>query len=168
MNESGQTVREWISGTEPQRITGLGTDEVYTLIEQTAPNGYTIAESIRFKLVQRVDEDNAPLNEVDVYICTGKDWLVFDHWELAEDSTVIMRDAPAPEQPREPEKPNEPEQPQPTPVPQPVPQTGDLPWLPALLAVTGTLCAVAYAVWSLLTRRKKDEVEDDPDNEDAE
>lgn len=168
VDQSGQIVREWVSGTKPKEIRGLELDKPYTLVEITAPQGYAIAESIRFKLVSRTDADGNPLHENNVYVCTGKDWLILDHWTLMEDGTVVMRDAYAPEQPREPEKPNEPEQPQPTPVPQPVPQTGDLPWLPALLAVTGTLCAVAYAVWSLLTRRKKDEVEDDPDNEDAE
>lgn len=148
VDEGGQVVREWISGTEPQRITGLGMDEVYTLIEQTAPHGYAVAESIRFKLVQRVDEDGIPLNEVDVYICTGKDWLVFDHWELAENATVIMRDAPAPEQPH---KPSEPKQPQPTPAPapQPIPQTGDLPWLPAVLILTlmASSAGIAAYLW---------------------
>ena len=61
VDERDQTVQEWVSGTEPQRITGLHKDEVYTLVEQTAPNGFTIAESIRFKLVQR--EDALPRNK---------------------------------------------------------------------------------------------------------
>lgn len=168
VDERGQTVREWVSGTEPQRITGLGMDDVYTLIEQTAPNGYAVAESIRFKLVQRLDEGGKSVNDVDVYICTGKDWLVFDHWELAADGIVVMRDAPAPEQPHEPGKP---EQPKPTPTPapasQPVPQTGDYPWLLAILAVTGTLCASAYAIWSMLFDRKEGQCGNDADNEDS-
>ena len=147
VDERGQTVQEWVSGTEPQRITGLHKDEVYTLVEQTAPNGFTIAESIRFKLVQREDKDGSLLNEVDTYICTGKDWFVFDHWELAADGIVVMRDAPAPEQPHEP---HEPEQPQPTPSPAPalpIPQTGDLPWLPAVLILGLLVSAIGIAVY---------------------
>lgn len=92
VDERGQTVREWVSGTEPQRITGLHTDEVYTLVEQTAPNGYTVAKSIRFKLVHRTNADGKLLNETDVSVCTGKDWLVLDHWEPVEDAIVIMQD----------------------------------------------------------------------------
>ncbi len=158
LDKNGEVVREWVSGTEPQRITGLHTDEVYTLVEQTAPNGFAVAESIRFKLVQREDKDGSLLNEVDTYICTGKDWFVFDHWELAADGIVVMRDAPAPEKPHEPKQPkSEQPQPTPTPAPAPVPQTGDYPWLLAILAVTGTLCASAYAIWTLIARRKKDE-----------
>ena len=40
---------------------------------------------MRFKLVQRKDENGDLLNEADVYVCTGKDWLIFDHWTLMED-----------------------------------------------------------------------------------
>lgn len=147
VDERDQTVQEWVSGTEPQRITGLHKDEVYTLVEQTAPNGFTIAESIRFKLVQREDKDGSLLNEVDTYICTGKDWFVFDHWELAADGIVVMRDAPAPEQPH---GPHEPEQPQPTPSPAPalpIPQTGDLPWLPAVLILGLLVSAIGIAAY---------------------
>ena len=147
LDKNGEVVREWVSGTEPQRITGLHTDEVYTLVEQTAPNGFAVAESIRFKLVQREDKDGSLLNEVDTYICTGKDWFVFDHWELAADGIVVMRDAPAPEQPH---GPHEPEQPQPTPSPAPalpIPQTGDLPWLPAVLILGLLVSAIGIAVY---------------------
>lgn len=48
---------------------------------------------------------------------------------------MVMRDAPAPEQPR---KPSEPEKPKPTPVPQPIPQTGDLPWQYTVVAALET------------------------------
>lgn len=155
LDKDGKVVREWVSGIEPQEIRGLELDKPYTLVEVTAPNGYAVAESIRFKLAQRVDENGEPINENDVYVCTGQDWLIFDRWEPVEDGTVIMRDAPAPEQPHEPHKP---EQPLPTPAPAlPIPKTGDYPWLLAILAVTGTLCASAYAIWTLIARRKKDE-----------
>lgn len=149
VDKRGDIVREWISSEIPQRITGLHTDEEYTLVEQTAPNGYAIAESIRFKLVQKIDENSALLSEVEVYVCTGKDWIVFDHWELVEDCTVIMRDAP--EQPKEPDAFVPPQ------LALPIPKTGDLPWLSAMLAVTGTLCVLTYALWTLFSHHKKNE-----------
>ena len=54
---------------------------------------------MRFKLIQRKDENGDLLNEADVYVCTGKDWLIFDHWTLLEDGMVVMRDAPQPRYP---------------------------------------------------------------------
>ena len=166
LDKDGKIVREWVSGSEPLEIRGLALEEPYTLVEVTAPQGFAIAESIRFKLVQRVDENGNLLHENDVYLCTGKDWLIFDRWELIEDGIVIMRDAPAPEQPYEP---HEPETPSPTPAPIPVPQTGDLPWLPAVLGVTGTSCASVYALWALFSGRKKaeEDAESDTANEES-
>lgn len=165
LDRDGKVIREWISSDKPQEIRGLELDKPYTLVEVTAPNGYEIAESIRFKLVQRVDEEGTPLNEVDTYICTGKDWLVFDHWELIEDGTVIMRDAPAPERPYEP---HEPEQPQPTPqpsVPAPAPQTGDAShpvWAASVLGIS--LAALSALIWCWYKRRQKSKAADPDQN----
>ena len=146
-DKDGNIVRQWVSGDKPQEIRGLAFGQVYTLSEQSAPAGYSIAESIRFKLVQRKDENGDLLNETDVYICTGKDWLIFDHWTLMEDGTVVMRDAPAPDTPDSPSS-----TPQPTPAPTPeqptpaptpivhVPQTGDtmpLMWVGIVTALAG-------------------------------
>ena len=146
VDQDGKVIREWVSGDKATEIRGLELDKPYTLVEITAPQGFAVAESISFKLVQRVDEDGSPLHENDVYVCTGKDWLVLDHWTLMEDGTVVMRDAPAPEQPR---KPSEPEKPKPTPVPQPIPQTGDLPWLPAvlILGLLASVIGIAAYLW---------------------
>ena len=119
-----------------------------------------MAESIRFKLVQRKDENGDLLNETDVYVCTGKDWLIIDHWTLMEDGTVVMRDAPSPDTPDTPDNPTPtptptPEQPSETPTPTPttsVPQTGDgfqpILWL-ALIAISGGALAV------LIMRKRK-------------
>ena len=74
-------MRQWVSGDKPTEIRGLKFDTVYTLVETAAPSGYEIAESIKFKLQQRKDENGDLLNAADVYICTGKDWLIFDHWK---------------------------------------------------------------------------------------
>ena len=43
--------------------------------------------------IQQQDETSgAYLNAADVYVLTGKDWLIFDHWELMQDGMVVMRD----------------------------------------------------------------------------
>lgn len=138
-DENGAVVREWVSGDKPVEIRGLELNKVYTLVETIAPNGFAKAESIRFKLVQRQDEAGNLLPENDVYVCTDKDWLIFDHWTLMEDGTVVMRDAPAPT----PEKPEPPTPPTPTPVPPTptVPQTGDMNWLWIALGVIAALSA---------------------------
>lgn len=135
-DENGAVVRQWVSGDKPVEIRGLELNKVYTLVETIAPNGFAKAESIRFKLVQRQDEDGNLLPENDVYVCTDKDWLIFDHWTLMEDGTVVMRDAPAP-------TPEKPEHPTPTPVPPTptVPQTGDMNWLWIALGVVAALSA---------------------------
>ena len=155
VDRDGQTVWEWVSSIKPQRITGLHFDEVYTLVEQTAPNGYTIAESIRLKMVQRVSEDGDRINEADVYVSTGKDWLIFDCWELAAEGVVVMRDAPAPDKPH---KPHEPDQPQLTPTPGlnvSIPKTGDLPWLPAVLGGVAAAALLGLAVWKIIDKRRE-------------
>lgn len=160
-DKDGTVVRQWVSSDKPTEIRGLSFDTVYTLSEQSAPNGYAIAESIRFKLVQRKDENGDLLNETDVYVCTGKDWLIFDHWTLMEDGTVVMRDAPAPDTPDNPTSTPQPtpaptpEQPTPAPTPSPapsVPQTGDHTPL-ALLAGMAVTAGLALGALLYLRRR---------------
>ena len=162
-DKDGSVVRQWVSGDKPAEIRGLAFDTVYTLSEQSAPDGYAIAESIRFKLVQRKDENGDLLNETDVYVCTGKDWLIFHHWTLMEDGTVVMRDAPAPETPNQPT-------PAPTPTtttvtatatPKPVahvPQTGDS--TPLLAMVIATLAAAVGFIALLVVRRCRNRLEE--------
>ena len=69
-DEAGQTVEEWVSGTEPRRLTGL-TAGTYTLTEITAPYGYEMAETITFVLtdsleVQQVEMKDAPWRKVQI------------------------------------------------------------------------------------------------------
>ena len=139
-DDHGTVVRQWVSGDKPVEISGLELNKVYTLVETIAPHGFAKAESIRFKLVQRQNEDGDLLPENDVYVCTDKDWLIVDQWTLMEYGTVVMRDAPAPV----PEQPT-PEQPAPTPTPVPpapsVPQTGDMNWLWIARGVVAALSA---------------------------
>lgn len=172
-DKDGSVVRQWVSGDTPTEIRGLEFDTVYTLVETAAPNGYELAESIRFKLVQRKDENGDLLNEADVYVCTGKDWLIFDHWTLLEDGMVVMRDAPSPDTPENPSSTPTPtpEQPVKTPAPTPkpvasLPQTGDNTPLGPLIAVAGT-AGIAFGIL-LYKRRHAEETspEDDPQYED--
>lgn len=168
-DKDGNVVRQWVSGNTPTEIRGLKFDTVYTLVETAAPNGYELAESIRFKLVQRKDENGDLLNEADVYVCTGKDWLIFDHWTLLEDGMVVMRDAPSPDTPENPSPTPtpKPEQPVSTPVPTPkpvasLPQTGDNTPLGLLVALAGA-AGIAFGI--LLYKRRHTEEpspEDDP------
>lgn len=88
----GNTVREWVSGNAPTEIRALHMNETYTLIETRPADGYALASNIEFRLVAKTDDDGKALNQVDVYVCTGKDWLIFDHWELMQDGMVVMRD----------------------------------------------------------------------------
>ena len=172
-DKDGNVVRQWVSGDTPTEIRGLKFDTVYTLVETAAPNGYELAESIRFKLVQRKDENGDLLNEADVYVCTGKDWLIFDHWTLLEDGMVVMRDAPSPDTPDTPSPTPTPtpEQPVETPVPTPkpvasLPQTGDNTPLGLLVALAGA-AGIAFGI--LLYKRRHTEEpspEDDPQYED--
>ena len=168
-DKDGNVVRQWVSGDTPTEIRGLQFDKIYTLVETAAPNGYEVAESIRFKLVQRKDENGDLLNEADVYVCTGKDWLIFDHWTLMEDGMVVMRDAPSPDTPDTPSPTPTPtpEQPVSTPVPTPkpvasLPQTGDNTPLGLLVALAGA-AGIAFGI--LLYKRRHTEEpspEDDP------
>lgn len=47
-DKDGNTVDEWTSSEEPHYISGLVEGEEYTLTETIAPDGYVIAESIKF------------------------------------------------------------------------------------------------------------------------
>lgn len=169
-DEDGTVVRQWVSGDAPTEIRGLEFDKVYTLTETAAPNGYELAESIRFKLVQPKDENGDLLNKTDVYVCTGKDWLIFDHWTLLEDGIVVMRDAPSPNHPSPTPTPT-PERPGSTPSPTPkpiisVPQTGDnLPF--GLLAALAGAAGIVLGILIYKRRPTEDSSsEDDPKYED--
>lgn len=56
----GNEVASWTSSDKPQEITGIS-DGDYTLTETTAPQGYTVAESVKFTVengVVKGDDDN--------------------------------------------------------------------------------------------------------------
>ena len=64
--ETGKIVDQWISGDEPHFVSGLEEGKTYVLIENTAPEGFYIAESIEFtvtndKVNQEVVMKDAPI-----------------------------------------------------------------------------------------------------------
>lgn len=79
----GNLVEGWTSGKVPHTVRGLELEKAYTLTETRAPDGYTEAESIVFKLVQNGTEQ---VNEV--YVKSDDDWTKLD------EATVILQDAP--------------------------------------------------------------------------
>ena len=79
----GNLVEGWTSTKTPHTVRGLELEKAYTLTEKRAPDGYTEAESIVFKLVQNGTEQ---VNEV----CVKSN----DDWTKLDDATVIMQDAP--------------------------------------------------------------------------
>ena len=127
-NKDGKEIDRWVSTDKPHYIEKLPAGE-YTLTEITAPDGYDIAESIRFTVL--------PTGEV---------------------QTVVMKDARTPERTPQPEEtPHPTETPQPTPsttpaptpAPQPIiPQTGDTFPLGLLLTVAGiSLAGLAVLIF---------------------
>ena len=79
----GNLVEGWTSGKVPHTVRGLELEKAYTLTETRAPDGYSEAESIVFKLVQ---EGTEQVNEV--YVKTD------DDWSKMNGSTIVMQDAP--------------------------------------------------------------------------
>lgn len=127
-DKDGKELDRWVSTDTPHYIEKLPAGD-YTLTEITAPDGYDIAESIRFTVL--------PTGEV---------------------QTVVMKDARTPEKTPHPEEtPHPTETPQPTPsatpaptpAPQPIiPQTGDAFPLGLLLTVAGiSLAGLAMLIF---------------------
>lgn len=96
VDKDGNTIDEWTSKKEPHMIKNLNDGESYTLIEETAPQGYKIAESIDFKI-----EDTGAIQHVVMYdehlpvkVKTGDDnsyqyWIVSGLLSLA--ALLIIR-----------------------------------------------------------------------------
>ena len=127
-DKDGKEIDLWVSTDTPHYIEKLPAGD-YTLTEITAPDGYDIAESIRFTVL--------PTGEV---------------------QTVVMKDARIPEKTPHPEEIPHPEEtpqptpsatPAPTPAPQPIiPQTGDTFPLGLLLTVAGiSLAGLAVLIY---------------------
>ena len=141
-DKDGEEIDRWVSSDKPHYIEKLPAGE-YTLTEITAPDGYDIAESIRFTVL--------PTGEV---------------------QTVVMKDARTPErtpQPEETPHPTETSQPTPsttpapTPAPQPIiPQTGDTFPLGLLLTVAGiSLAGLAVLIFKCVHSKSVAEHDDE-------
>ena len=141
-DKDGEEIDRWVSSDKPHYIEKLPAGE-YTLTEITAPDGYDIAESIRFTVL--------PTGEV---------------------QTVVMKDARTPERTPQPEEtPHPTETPQPTPsttpaptpAPQPIiPQTGDTFPLGLLLTVAGiSLAGLAVLIFKCVHSKSVAEHDDE-------
>ena len=93
-NADGNIVESWVSTDTPHRVMGLHLGDAYTLTETRPADGYTLADDITFRLLQKVDENGSNLQEAEVYYLTEKSLLfwTWDDWKLLDDATVIMRD----------------------------------------------------------------------------
>lgn len=137
-NKEGEAVESWTSGSEPHYIEMLPIGE-YTLHEETAPEGYLVAEDIRFE--------------------------VRDTGEIQK---VAMKDEAKPDQPTQPEEPEQPKPEIPSPeVPKPetpktkppveTPKTGDRTELLLWAAIGGlALIGMIVPMVSCFRKRKED------------
>lgn len=146
-DKDGKEIDRWVSTDTPHYIEKLPAGD-YTLTEITAPDGYDIAESIRFTVL--------PTGEV---------------------QTVVMKDARTPKKTPQPEETPHPTEtslptpsatPAPTPAPQPIiPQTGDTFPLGLLLTVAGiSLAGLAVLIFQCV--HSKAVTERDSETEDSE
>ena len=69
-DETGKTVDTWTSTKEEHYVSGLEEGKKYTLIEETAPNGYVKAESIEFTVSK--DKVNQKVNMLDKQVSVTK------------------------------------------------------------------------------------------------
>ena len=69
-DETGKTVDTWTSTKEEHYVSGLEEGKKYTLIEETAPNGYVKAESIEFTVSK--DKVNQKVSMLDKQVSVTK------------------------------------------------------------------------------------------------
>ena len=89
-DEDGNTVDTWVSGDKEHYVSGLEEGKTYTLIEETAPEGYERAEEITFTVTnEKVDQE---VNMFDAQVkVTKTDALTGDAVKGAE-FTVFDKD----------------------------------------------------------------------------
>ena len=89
-DEDGNTVDTWVSGDKEHYVSGLEEGKTYTLIEETAPEGYVRAEEITFTVTnEKVDQE---VNMFDAQVKVSKtDALTGDAVKGAE-FTVFDKD----------------------------------------------------------------------------
>lgn len=86
-NTLTRSVVSWVSkeGEPEHLITGLALEKPYILSERTAPDGYSYAEDILFKLVQK-RSDGKLADGTDIYIMKN------GSWEKTSDDVLVMYD----------------------------------------------------------------------------
>ena len=87
-DEDGNTVDTWVSGDKEHYVSGLEEGKTYTLIEETAPEGYVRAEEITFTVTnEKVDQEvnmfdaKVKVTKTDALTgdaVTGAEFTVFD------------------------------------------------------------------------------------------
>lgn len=89
-DEDGNTVDTWVSGDKEHHVSGLEEGKTYTLIEETAPEGYVRADEITFTVTkEKVDQE---VNMFDAQVkVTKTDALTGDAVKGAE-FTVFDKD----------------------------------------------------------------------------
>ncbi len=76
LNKDGEVVDSWVSTEESHRIKGLIEGETYTLIENYAPDGYVVSNSIEFTVTS--DKETQKINMIDKRVSVKKTDLVTD------------------------------------------------------------------------------------------
>ena len=168
---NGQAVDSWTTEAESHTVlvTGEqdtlekavilsadGKENVYTLVETAAPNGYQLAASIQFK----VEMDSANILKVFTRMSMDTTWTEVEQGVL----TMVDKEKPGSDHPSHPEEPEKPEQPEkitPTPVPTPTvpratPQTGDKSHFAAWGMSAAGCAAALLAVWIFRKRNQSD------------
>ena len=176
--EDGTVIDTWVTDYKTHRVpisdetiklSDEETENVYTLTEDAAPEGFEIVSAVQFKVVS---EDDGIL----LYVRENPD----DEWTRADKRLITMIDkakpTPTPTPTPGPTPNPTPETPTPTPQPTPVPTPAPTPTIPKtqdgfpLLAIVITaLTSAAGIVFVMVKRRKPDVLADlDEDVQDDE
>ena len=163
--EDGTIIDTWVTNykthrvpisAESIRLSDETTENVYTLTEDAAPDGFEIASSVQFKVVS---EDDGIL----LYVREKSD----DEWTRADKRLITMIDkakptpTPTPTPTPGPTSNPTPETPKPTPQPTPVPAPTPTPTIPKtqdgfpLLAIVITAVASAAGIVFVMIKRHK-------------
>lgn len=89
-DEDGNTVDTWVSGDKEHHVSGLEEGKTYTLIEETAPEGYVRAEEITFTVTKENVDQEVNMFDAQVKV-TKTDALTGDAVKGAE-FTVFDKD----------------------------------------------------------------------------
>lgn len=157
--EDGTVVDTWVTDYKTHRVPISDesillsddiTENVYTLTEDAAPDGFEIASSVQFKVVS---ESNGIL----LYVRENSD----DEWTRTDKRLITMIDKAKPAPTPGPTPNPTPETPKPTPQPTPVPTPAPTPTIPKtqdgfpLLAIVITALVSATGIVFVMIKRRK-------------